>query len=132
MKWIILVFAVLVVKVSDAQTLKVMAEQLAELKLLEHTTAVGYEVMTAGVDTIGVITGGELKLIEQNEDIISAFWIAGSGRTACPGAIDRRSAVAAATGQRKAHLLKEHFAANVPGLHSAGTRLYQYPGYCQR
>ena len=38
-----------------SQTVAAMAEQLVELKLLEQSTASGYQTMTTGVDTISQI-----------------------------------------------------------------------------
>jgi len=45
-----------------SQTITVMTEQLVELKLLEHDTEDGYQVMTTGVDSIGQITYAEYQL----------------------------------------------------------------------
>jgi hypothetical protein len=41
---------------AHGQTITAMTEQLIELKLLEQTTATGYQTMTSGVDSIGKIT----------------------------------------------------------------------------
>jgi hypothetical protein len=45
-----------------SQTITAMAEQLVELKLLEHDTQDGYQVMATGVDSIGEITDAEYQL----------------------------------------------------------------------
>lgn len=45
-----------------AQTLEVMAEQLAALRALQQSTTQGYQIMTSGVDSIGQITNGEYQL----------------------------------------------------------------------
>ncbi len=45
-----------------AQTLEVMAEQLAALQTLQQTTTQGYSIMTTGVQNIGQITGNEYQL----------------------------------------------------------------------
>ena len=47
---------------AHAQTITVMAEQLAELKLFEKTATVGYELMTTGLDSIGQINDKEYQL----------------------------------------------------------------------
>jgi len=45
-----------------AQTLEVMAEQLAALRTLQQSTTQGYRIMTTGVQNIGQITDGEYQL----------------------------------------------------------------------
>ena len=45
-----------------AQTLEVMAEQLAELQTLQQSTTKGYQIMGDGLDSIGQITNGEYQL----------------------------------------------------------------------
>jgi hypothetical protein len=45
-----------------AQTLEVMAEQLAALRALQQSTTQGYRIMTTGVQNIGQITDGEYQL----------------------------------------------------------------------
>ena len=62
MKWILFICVLMGAEQMNAQTLTVMAEQLAELKLLERTTADGYQVMGSGVDSIGQITDAEYQL----------------------------------------------------------------------
>ena len=47
---------------SHAQTITVMAEQLAALQLLQQTTTRGYQLMTGDLDNIGQITDGEFQL----------------------------------------------------------------------
>ena len=39
-----------------------MAEQLGELEIFRQTTAQGYQIETAGVDSIGLITNDEFQL----------------------------------------------------------------------
>ena len=48
--------------VCHAQTLEVMAEQLATLQTLQQSTTRGYQIMGDGVDSIGQITNGEYQL----------------------------------------------------------------------
>jgi hypothetical protein len=45
-----------------AQTLEVMAEQLAALRTLQQSTTQGYQIMDSGLDSIGQITNGEYQL----------------------------------------------------------------------
>ena len=45
-----------------AQTLEVMAEQLAALRTLQQSTTQGYQMMSGGLDSIGQITNGEYQL----------------------------------------------------------------------
>jgi hypothetical protein len=149
MKWIFLFCLLNAVHGAQAQTVTVMAEQLVELKLLEHSTTIGYRIMSAGVDSIGNIQGREYRMhqtyfhsldvinpalyanssIKQNENILSVARATGGPRATRAGAVDRRSVVTAGSGQGETYFLKEHVAGNVPGLYHAGTRLYKYPGY---
>ena len=45
-----------------AQTLEVMAEQLAALQTLQQSTTQGYQIIGSGLDSIGQITDGEYQL----------------------------------------------------------------------
>ena len=45
-----------------AQTLEVMAEQLAALRTLQQSTTQGYQIMSDRLDSIGQITNGEYHL----------------------------------------------------------------------
>jgi hypothetical protein len=47
---------------AHSQTIEAMTAQLIELKLFEHSTAVGYQLMTSGLDSIGQITDNEYQL----------------------------------------------------------------------
>jgi hypothetical protein len=47
---------------AHSQTIAAMTEQLIELKIFEQTTANGYQLMGAGVDSIGQITDAEYQL----------------------------------------------------------------------
>jgi hypothetical protein len=45
-----------------AQTLEVMAEQLAALRTLQQSTTQGYQIIGDGLDSIGQITNAEYQL----------------------------------------------------------------------
>jgi hypothetical protein len=62
MKRLLIICALMGARVSHGQTISVMAGQVAELKVFEHTLGKGYQLMTAGLDSIGGITDDEYQL----------------------------------------------------------------------
>ena len=64
MQRILIICALLVdgILTSHAQTLEVMAEQLAALQTLRQTTTQGYSIVTMGVHNIGQITNDEFQM----------------------------------------------------------------------
>ena len=129
---------VIVGRCAKSQTIPAMVEQLAELKLLEHTTGRGYQIMTTGVNSIGSSVGAEYQLhqtyfhsldiinpqIYPNDQISLTTRVPERLGAAYTGAVDRRSAAGAGVGQRKTYIPKKHASGNVSGLYDAGTRLY--------
>jgi len=115
MKWMLVIGMVTIGWGAKSQTIGGMVTQLAKLKLLEHTTGRGYQIMTTGVDSIGSSMGAEYRLhrtyfhsldiinpqIYPNDKISLTTWVPEQLRAAYTGAVDRRSPAGAGVGQRK-------------------------------